>query len=171
MDFYQVIENRQSVRNFDSDKEVSKDILDKIVNAGRVAPSACNIQPWQFWVVSSAEMLKKVKECYERDWLNDAPHILIVVGDKDKAWVRSDGYNSVETDATIAMDHIILAAESFGVSTCWIAAFNNLKLREVLKLSENQKVFAITPLGYSKDNFEKKDKTPRKSLEEVVKYL
>jgi len=90
---------------------VPAEVLERIIEAGRLAPSANNRQPWKFIVVSSPEMLEKVKTCYHREWFKDAPHIIVVVGLKDQAWNRSfDGYNSVETDAAIAMTHIILAA-------------------------------------------------------------
>ena len=172
MEFYNLILSRESIRNYDPDRQVPKQILEKILNSGRLAPSACNIQPWNFLVVSSPEMLNKVRACYSRDWFRDAPHILIVVGLKDKAWKRSyDGYNSLETDVAIAMTHLILAAENEGVATCWIEAYNPAVLRESLRLSADQLVFAITPLGYSKPGFSKSGVKIRKPLEEIVEYL
>ena len=115
MNFFQLISNRESIRSYDPEKPVSHEVLLQILEAGRLAPSAANLQPWQFVVVSSPEMLAKVRATYSRVWFADAPHVLIVVGNNEKAWKRADGYNSIETDLTIAMDHMILAAESFGV--------------------------------------------------------
>ncbi|MFN8134100.1 MAG: hypothetical protein U0Z17_02300 [Bacteroidales bacterium] len=74
------------------------------------APSASNYQFWEFWLISSKEMLEKVKRCYSRSWINDAPHILVVTGDLDHAWERADGYNSLQTDLAIAMHQMVLAA-------------------------------------------------------------
>ena len=122
MEYTDLIFNRESVRNYDPNRPVPKEILEKILDAGRIAPSACNYQPWKFLVISSPAMLEKVKACYNREWFKDAPHVLVVLGLKDQAWNRSyDGYNSIETDIAIAMTHIILAAENEGVGTCWIA--------------------------------------------------
>ena len=125
MDFYKLIRTRESIRDYDTSRPVEEDKLGRILEAGRLAPSAANHQPWNFLVVSSPEMLSKVRACYQRDWFADAPNVLIVKGNKTDAWVRKyDGYNSLETDLTIAMDHIILAAEFENVGTCWIEAYD-----------------------------------------------
>jgi nitroreductase len=95
-----------------------------------------------------------------------------VLGLKDKAWVRGfDGYNSIETDLAIVMTHLILAAENEGVGTCWIEAYDPSILRKALELDDNQVVFGITPLGYPKKGFSKRDNKNRKLLEEIVRYL
>lgn len=172
MEYTDLIHNRESVRNYDPNRPVPKEILEKILDAGRIAPSACNYQPWKFLVISSPAMLEKVQTCYNREWFKDAPHVLVVLGLKDQAWNRSyDGYNSVETDVAIAMTHIILAAENEGVGTCWIAAYNPALLKEVLNPDENQLIFGITPLGYSKPGFQKTLIKKRKSLEDIVEFL
>ena len=172
MEYTDLIRTRISVRNYDPDRPVPKDVLGKILMAGRLAPSACNYQPWKFLVVSSSEMLEKVRQCYKREWFHNAPHILIIIGQKDMSWVRSyDGYNSIETDLAIAMTHIILAAENEGVGTCWIEAYDPSALRLALGMEENQVVFAITPLGYQTGGFQKKGEKKRKSLDEIVEYI
>jgi nitroreductase len=170
MDFYSLIKSRESVRHYNPNKKVEKEKLLRILDAGRLAPSAANFQPWKFIVVTEEKLLAAIKLCYGRDWLKDAPHILIVVGDTSKAWTRAyDGYNSIETDLTIAMDHIILAAEQEGVGTCWIEAYDPAKLRKVLELKKNEVVFSITPLGYAVDEYQKTEKK-RKALEEIVEW-
>jgi nitroreductase len=172
MDFYDLIRNRESVRSYDPDRPLPDEVLMRILEAGRLAPSAVNYQPWKFLVISSGEMLAKVRPCYPRDWFSDAPHVLVVVGYPDKAWVRKyDGYNSIETDLTIAMDHLILAAEYEGVATCWVGAYDPDLLREALSLKENEIVYSITPLGYPKEGFKKKGNKKRKPMEEVVQIL
>ncbi len=171
MNLLQLISNRESIRSYNSEKPVLQDVLLQILEAGRLAPSAANLQPWQFVVVSSPEKLAEVRATYPRAWFADAPHILIVVGNKEKAWKRADGYNSIETDLTIAMDHMILTAESFGVSTCWIANFDYTALRSVLKLGPNEVIFAITPLGYPKEGFVKNGMKLRKPIEDIAKFI
>jgi nitroreductase len=171
MDFFGVVETRESIRNYDSDKPIEEGKLQRILEAGRLAPSAANRQPWQFILVSSKQGLERVRPCYDADWFRAAPHILIVKGKAADAWTRADGYNSLETDLTIAMDHLILAAENEGVGTCWIANFKPDVLRAVLDLSDDESVFAITPLGYQTKGFKKKGRKSRKSLEEIVLKL
>ena len=172
MKYYELIESRESIRLYDANRKVPEDVLKRILNAGRLAPSAANKQPWRFLLVSSDEMLAEIRKCYKGEWFQNAPHILIVKGDKNEAWTRSaDSYNSLETDLTIAMDHMILAAENEGIGTCWIAAFDPAALRSALNLLPEEEVFAITPLGYTPEGFEKKADKKRKSLDEVALFL
>ena len=172
MNFHKLISERESIRSYDSNREVPEDILRRILDTGRLAPSAANRQPWQFLLVSSDEMLNKVRPCYKADWFQNAPHILVVNGNKCMAWTRaSDGYNSLETDLTIAMDHMILAAEYEGVGTCWIAAFTPGVLRVALNLNDDEEIFAITPLGYPVAGFSKKGQKKRKPFDEVIKFI
>jgi nitroreductase len=172
MDFYELIRNRESIRNYDPNRPLDQKVITRILEAGRLAPSAANRQPWRFLVISSPEMLEKVRPCYSGSWFHEAPHILVVVGDKNKSWVRErDGYNSIETDVTIAMDYMILAAEFEGVATCWIAAYNPDILRAALSLTENELVFSITPLGYPKEGFRKKRRKQRKPFSDIVELV
>lgn len=172
MDFFELIDVRESIRDYDPEAKVSKSTLLKIVDAGRVAPSASNKQPWKFLIISSDDMLNRIRPCYHKEWFKNAPHILIVVGDNSSSWVRkTDDYNFIETDLTIAMDHMILAAEALGVGTCWISAFDNAILREALQLSAKEVVYSLTPLGYPNKGFTKKSAKIRKSIDEVVEFL
>ncbi len=172
MDFYKLIENRETIRSYDPEKKVPEDVLKRILNAGRLAPSAGNRQPWTFLMVSSDDILKAVKLSYPRQWFQQAPHVLVVTGDKTKSWIRpKDGYNSIETDLAIAMDHMILAAENDGLAACWIIAFDYEILAKAINLKENEVVFCITPLGYPPKGFQKHGNKKRKTLEEVVKWL
>jgi len=171
MNFYTLLEQRYSLRSFQKNRPVERPILERILNAGRMAPSAKNLQPWKFKLISTPALLEAVCSSYPADWLRSAPHILIVTGRRDQAWVRrQDGYNSLETDLTIAMDHMILAASYEGIATCWIAAFDPAILRPALDLDPQEEVFAITPLGYAAPEAEGRPKS-RKSLEEVAEFI
>ena len=172
MEYYDLIKNRESIRNYDPDKTVDREVIYRILEAGRLAPSACNLQPWKIIIISSSHKRLALNEAYSRDWFKNAPHVLAIVGLKDKAWVRSyDGYNSLETDLAIAMTHIILAAENEGVGTCWVEAYDPEVLRNALVLTTNQEVFAITPLGYPQEGFKKKGIKTRKPIDEIVEYV
>ena len=170
MNFIDIVKQRVSVRSYDSQRPLAQTTLNNILEAGRLAPSATNAQPWEFWLISSPEMLRKLHNCYKKDWFARAPHVLVVVGNKDVAWSRAvDNYNSIETDCAIAMDHIILAATAEGVGTCWIANFDPVCVKEALDLESNQVVFAMTPLGYPEKDFSPQEKR-RKAFSEVVKF-
>lgn len=172
MEYSKLISGRESIRNYDPDRPVEKSKLRRILESGRLAPSAANRQPWKFILVSSSGILEKVRACYHREWFKAAPHILIVAGNRNESWVRRyDGYNSLETDLAIAMDHMILAAENEGVGTCWIAAFDPVVLKDALDLEEHEKVYAITPLGYPHKGFTKRAEKVRKELKDIVIYL
>ena len=172
MDFQKLIINRESIRDYDPDIKVDKEKISRILEAGRLAPSAANKQPWKFYLISSVENLAKIRECYGRSWFKAAPHVLVVAGKKALAWTRqADGYNSLETDLTIAMDHMILAAESEGIGTCWIAAFDPKALKNTGLFENDETVFAITPLGYQNKGFTKSNSKNRKPFNEVVAFI
>ena len=172
MEFYQLIEQRETLRNYDSDRKVPPDVLQRILNAGRLAPSASNRQPWKFVLISSEEKLLAVKDCYQRSWFQKAPHVVIVVGDKTKSWVRPyDGFNAIQTDLAIAMDHIILAAENEKVGACWIIAYDYDKLTKVVNIKENEVIYCIASLGYPPAGYQKRGNKIRKPLEELVRII
>ena len=172
MEFTDLVSRRYSVRSYDPARPVEKTVLEKILEAGRLAPTAANRQPGRFLVISSPEMLAKVRAAYAKPWFLDAPHILVVTGRIGDAWSREpDGYNSLETDLTIVMDHMILAATNEGVATCWIAAFHLDVLRSALGLEVDEKVFAMTPLGYPRAGETGTREKNRKPLSEVVRFL
>ena len=170
MDFYELVINRCSIRSFERNRTIPEEVLNRILNAGRMAPSASNLQPWRLHVIRSQEILEKIYPCYRRDWIQSAPCLLIVSGDRDDAWVRRlDNYNSIETDLTIVMDHLILAATWEGLGTCWIAAFDPEIIRKALQLDSNIEIFALTPLGYAAPDALPSPKK-RKSLEEITSF-
>ncbi len=172
MEFYKLIQTRETIRIYDTDRKIDKEVINRILEAGRLAPSASNRQPWTFLVVSSDNKLEEVKACYPREWFLKAPHVIAVVGDKARAWVRpADGYNSIETDLAIAMDHMILAAENEGIGACWIIAFDYEKLSKALELKQNEVVYCIAAMGYPPEGFQKHENKKRKPLKEIVRYL
>jgi nitroreductase len=171
MDFNELASKRCSVRSFDKDRSIPDDILLRVLNAGRMAPSAKNLQPWKFHVVLSPHMLAKIHACYPGEWLKSAPCILIVSGTRSGAWVRrKDGYNSLETDLAIVMDYLVLAAAAEGLGSCWIAAFDPEMLHEALQLGPDDEIFSFTPLGYASQGAVTAPKS-RKPLEEITEFL
>ncbi|WP_449257630.1 nitroreductase family protein [Chlorobium limicola] len=171
MNFHDLVRDRCSIRSFAKDRPIPEDVLRRILEAGRLAPSGKNLQPWTFIVISSPKMLEKIYPCYSRDWVQSAPYLLVVKGKRSGAWHRAkDGYTSLETDLAIAMDHMILAAAYEGVGSCWIAAFDRDILYGALGLNDDEEIFAFTPLGYPATDAVTVPKT-RKSIEEVAVFL
>jgi len=165
MEFQELIRVRRSIRGYKPDP-VPEEILRRVLDAGRLAPTAANKQPFQLIVVTHAATRLQLKEVYDRDWFYSAPLILVGCVEPAKAWQRADGFNAAEVDISIVMDHIILAAANEGLGSCWICHFNEPRLKEILGIPPNARVIAMTPLG-----FPAAEPRPfqRKSLEELVR--
>ena len=147
MDFYQVIRSRRSIRAYKPDP-VESDKLDRILEAGRLAPSACNLQPWAFVLISDPAIRKDFKKVYKQTWLCQAPVILVICADTKKAWKRWDGQEYWQVDCAIAMQNMISAAAAEGLGACWIAAFDESACVKLLNLPPGIRPVAITPIGY-----------------------
>lgn len=148
MNFQELIKHRHSIRSYKSDA-VPDELLQQVLEAARLAPTACNLQPFHIIVVSSEEQHAALSTAYPRDWFNEAPLHIVLCVEREKAWKRKqDQWNGAEVDAAIAMDHMILAATELGLGTCWIAAFDPDIVHEVLNLPEEIDPLLITPLGY-----------------------
>jgi nitroreductase len=147
MDFQELIRVRRSLRGYQSDP-IGEDVLYRVLGAGRIAPTAANLQPFHLIVVTDAEIRACMKAVYARDWFHTAPVILVGCVEPAKAWQRADGFNSAEIDMGIVMDHIILAATEEGLATCWVCNFDEGKTKEILGIPRDVRVIAMTPLGY-----------------------
>ena len=168
MEFIDVIKERYSVRGY-LDKEVEKEKLEYVLNAATIAPTGVNAQPFKVFVIDTKKYQKELSQIYSAKWFTQAPLVLCVVGIKNQAWTRPwDKKNIADIDATIVMDHIILAATDVGLGTCYIAAFKKNKAQQFLNLDENEEAILFTPLGYG--DAEPRD-TPRKQLDEFVVYI
>lgn len=164
MTFLDIITKRYSVRDY-ADTPVEEEKLLKILEAGKWAPSACNIQPCTIIVIRDGATKLKLRPAYNRDWFVSAPVILSVCVDRLSAWVRSDGVSYGFVDAAIVIDHMVLAATELGLGTCWIGAFKTQEAKKALRLPENVEPVAFMPLGYPKGQAPKKK---RKELEKLV---
>ncbi|MDD5676216.1 MAG: nitroreductase family protein [Chitinivibrionales bacterium] len=163
--FLELAEKRYSVRKY-KNTPIDDTLLLKVLQAGRIAPSAANKQPCYFVVVREQEQRTRMASVYKRPWFSEAPIIITVCIDRKTCWVRSqDNQAYAQADAAIAMDHLTLAATEIGLGTCWIAAFNPIEARNILKLPDNIEPVVMTPLGYPADSNGPKD---RKKLEEIV---
>lgn len=166
MDFAELVKQRYSVRAYKPDP-VEDEKLQQVLEAARLAPTACNRQPFQLVVVHTQGKEAELRRIYHRSWFSQAPLVICAVGLPERAWSRRDGKNYVFVDTTIAMDYITLAATDLGLGTCWVAAFDPAAAREILGLPNNVEPVAFTPLGYPADRPKPKE---RKPLSELVRY-
>ncbi len=166
MEFFDLIKKRYSVRAYQS-KPVEEEKLQKVLEAANLAPTAANRQPFKIIVIQTKAREAELKRIYNRDWFSKAPLVIGICAVKSEAWSRMDGKNYADVDATIAMDHLILAAADLGLGTCWVAAFNPEAAREILGLPDDVEPVAFTPLGYPADELKSKK---RKVLGEIVRY-
>ena len=166
MEFSELIKRRYSVRAYKS-TPVEDDKLQQVLEAARLAPTAANNQPFQLIVIHTAERKAELQRIYHRKWFLQAPIVIGICAVPGQAWMRRDAKSYADVDATIAMDHLILAATDLGLGTCWIGAFDPKAAREVLGLPDNVEPIAFTPLGYPADQPGTKE---RKPLSALVRY-
>jgi nitroreductase len=149
LDFYHVLKTRRSIRSY---KEIliPNEVLNRILESVRIAPSGSNRQPWHWIIVKSKEVKRKLAEaCSDQMWIAEAPLAVVACG-KELNYNRGGymGKMSMLMDLSIAFTHLILAARAEGLGTCWIGAFDNNQVKNILKIPDKWNVVAITPLGY-----------------------
>ncbi len=151
MAFFELAKGRYSVRAYQA-RAVEQEKLDLILEAGRIAPTACNYQPQKIFVAKS----EKAREALATvcPYTFAAPVILVVCYDLDRVWNnhRIPGYHSGDMDASIVCTHMMLQAAELGLGSCWVADFHALEVGKVLGLPENLRVSALLPLGYAAEN-------------------
>ena len=167
MDFKDVLNRRYSCRAFAA-QGVEKDKLDRILEAGRMAPTAVNKQPVRIWAVSSSEMLEAIKGVTRSNY--GAPLLLVVGCRPEEAWVRRyDGKNGAEVDAAIVATYMMLAAENEGLATLWVGSFDPALLREILPGAEGYELVAMINVGYpAADSKPSAMHGSRKPMDELV---
>lgn len=151
MTFQELAKNRYSVRNFQN-VPIRDEHMQLILEAGRVAPTACNNQPQKIYIAKSEDARKKLASVCRCTF--DAPVILVVCYDRTRDWKNKlmPGYESGETDAAIVCTHMMLQAADLGIGSCWVGYFHAQAVSEVLGLPENITVSALLPMGYPAEN-------------------
>ena len=170
MEFKEVIKARYSCKKY-TERQIEKDKLDAILNAGRLAPTAKNLQEQHIYVLQSPEALAKVDAVTPCRY--GAPTVLVVAFDKGSVFTYPGGKrDSGIEDATIVATHMILAAANEGVDSCWINFLDPDKLAEALGLPENEEVLMVMDLGYAaKGAGPLPNHGKRKELNETVSYM
>ena len=163
MDVYDAIRNRFSVRAYE-DRDIEDDKLRRVLEAGRLAPSARNSQSWKFVVVRDRETRQKLGEASEQPFIAQAPVVIAVVTlDPDRTMYC--GVPAGPVDCAIAIDHMALAATAEGLGTCWIGHFDQKKCCDILGVPDSAGIIELLLVGYPAASPGAKK---RKDLDEVV---
>lgn len=177
MNFYELVKHRQSTRAFDTSRTVDREIIERILEAARLAPSACNAQPWHFIVVDEPELKDKVADAASARLLGmnhftkQAPVHIVVVEEKVNL---SSGIGGIIKDKQfafldigIAAAHICLAAESEGLGTCILGWFAETKIKKLLNVPDSKRIVLDIVLGYPAQPLRDKK---RKNKDEIISY-
>jgi len=170
LDVFEAIKKRRSVRAYTSE-EVSEEDVERLIEAARLAPSAGNIQPWEFVIVTNAETKRRLSDAaLHQTFIEEAPVVIIVCADVARS---SWGYGSRGTnlyclqDTAAATENMLLAAQALGLATCWVGAFHEDEVARVVNTPRNVRPVAIVPVGRPA---EKPSARPKRSMREIVHY-
>ena len=170
MDVLEAIKGRRSIRAFKSE-DVPPEIVEKLIDAARWAPSAGNIQPWEFIIVRNPEIKRNLaKAALNQSFIEEAPVVIVVCADEIRSsqgyGVRGKTLYCIQ-DTAAATQNIHLAAYSLGLGTCWVGAFNEEEARKILEIPEGVRPVAIIPVGYPA---EKPPARNRRPLNQIIHY-
>lgn len=168
MEFEELFRERYACRKF-SNKSVSKELLNKVLEAARLAPTAKNQQPFKIYVLESEESLKKVDEVSPCRY--GAPVVLTFVYNLDEMWKNPNNpsHHSGVEDVAIVATHVMLEAKNVGLDTCWVKYFDNEKFESTFALPSNEKSVLLLPLGYGEIGPGPLHKN-KKDLSKLVEY-
>ena len=167
MEFERVIRERTAVRKFKND-QIKQEELNYILEAGRLAPTAKNIQPQKILVVNSKDGIQKIDKISPCRY--NAPTVLIVCSDKDIAF-KKENHSTYEMDACIVATHMMLEATNIGLGNIWIEMFDKNLLKQGFNLDDNIEPICLIPIGYIADDYQGNPMhNVRKEMREIVEY-
>jgi nitroreductase len=165
LDYLELVRKRRSIRRY-SPAPLSKDALETVLEAARLAPSSGNTQCWRYVVVTDRDIKRKLAEAGEA-FVEEAPAIIVACADPATSHRRA-GLDYFLVDIGISFEHLILAATGLGLGTCWIGGFDEETVKKILGVPDEIRVVAYTPLGYPD---EKKGRVfARKPLRDICFY-
>ena len=167
MDFLELAKSRCSVREY-SDKQVESDKVNIILECARVCPTAVNYQPQIILKITAPAQLEKLQSSATTF---GAPLVFVVCSDKNLSWTRKlDNKSMIDTDGTIAADHMVMCAESLGLSSCWITYFRPEVLRRDFNIPDNVQPIAIIAVGYASGQKKSADRhdVERRALSSMI---
>ena len=166
MEVHEAIAYRRSIRNY-LDKPIEEEKIERVLEAGRLAPSAANKQEWHFIIVRDKELLEKLmKAAGDQKFVAEAP-VVIAACALDSSHVMKCGQPSYSIDVAIALSFMNLRATELGLGCCWIGHFEEGEVKEILKIPDNVRIVQLMTLGYFEENPPPKS---RKRPDEIVSY-
>jgi len=167
-----LIEKRKSIRSY-KPQDVEEEKLNYILQAFRKAPSAKNLQPWKLIIVKDKKKISDLSiACNNQTFLSEAPILIVACAKEDEAYGVMGGYmNSYPVDIALALEHLILAATEKGLGTCWIGAFKEKLVKDLLDVPDNVRVVAITPVGYPATEGRTRGRKPISKIVCYDKYI
>lgn len=172
MEVSEAIQKRRSIRSFDTSKQVSDEQIEKILEAGRLAPSAHNLQDWYFVAVKSPQLKEKLVEAaMGQEFVGEAGVVIVVCADlrlSDRHSTRHGEDFYLIQDTAIATSFMMLQTTELGLGTCWIGAFDEEEVKKVLNLEDHLRPVALLPVGYPAETPSPK---PRRSLTEISRKI
>ncbi|MGB9749808.1 MAG: nitroreductase family protein [Caldisericia bacterium] len=161
-DILEIIKTRRSVRSYKKEKIKEEEIL-KIIEAGRWAPSASNNQPWRFIIVQNEESIKRIGDACKiltiNSFIENSPLIIIIYTEKKHRWV--------DLDCGMCAQNMMLEAHSLGIGSCFVGAFREKKIKEIINLPEEFNIIGLITFGYKESE---KEISPRLDLENLIMY-
>jgi nitroreductase len=154
MDVFEAVQERKSIRTY-QDKPVPREKLERILEAGRLAPSARNVEPWHFIAVTNPEKRKALSKGLYAKFVAQAPLVIVVCGDKKAS---ADWY---VVDASLALENMVLTAVNEGLGTCVVGSFEEKDIKAALKIPDNFEVIAMIAVGYAKEKLDLSSKLLR----------
>jgi nitroreductase len=166
VDVFEAVQERKSIRAY-QDKPVAREKIERMLEAGRLAPSANNREPWHFIAVTNPEKRKALSKGMYAKFIANAPLVIVVCGDKKAS---SDWY---AIDASLAAENMVLTAVSEGLGTCFVGSFDEADVRSVLGVPDNFEALVMIPIGYPQEKLDLSSKLlklvrSRKVLSEVA---
>jgi len=162
MSFIDTVLSRRSIRRYEK-QDIPKDVLDKILEAGRQAPSAGNKQPWHFIVLSDYDIKEKLSHGKWNTFVKDSAVTIVGCGYIGDEYGRK--WSTV--DISIALQNMVIAAWGLGIGSCWIGDFKEAEVKSLLNIPEDRKVIALVTFGYPAEKIESRQKKP---MDEIVSY-
>jgi nitroreductase len=162
MSFIDTVLSRRSIRRYEK-QDIPKDVLDKILEAGRQAPSAGNKQPWHFIVLSDYDIKEKLSHGKWNTFVKDSAVTIVGCGYIGDEYGRK--WSTV--DISIALQNMVIAAWGLGIGSCWIGDFKEAEVKRLLNIPEDRKVIALVTFGYPAEKIESRQKKP---IDEIVSY-
>jgi nitroreductase len=158
----EMVLNRRSIRRYEK-KEIPKEILEKILEAGRQAPSAANRQPVHFIVITEEKLKQALAQGRYNKFIKDAP--ITIIGCANRGPILTRRWSIVDT--TIALQNMVIAAWTMGIGSCWIGDFKEKQVKELLQIPRHWKIVALITFGYPTEH---PDSRKKKSMSEIVSF-